>query len=730
MQNLSLKKFQIDAVNHLLDATTFDKKEILLQAPTGSGKTIILLSFIEQYLEDNNNAVFIWLSPGAGELEEQSLNKMNLLLPNYETKSIQDVLLRGFNNKDTAFINWETITKKDNNALKKVERKNLYERIVDGSNKGLKYIVIVDEEHLNKTIKAESIIEFIKPEYIVRASATTKLNKEATLVEIDELQVINEGLITKALYINENISSEVELVDEHEYLLQIALKKRNQIKSEYLKNGIQVNPLTIIQFPSKSNELILKVEELLKKYNITYDNGGLAKWLSDEKINLENITNNEAHQSVLLMKQAISTGWDCPRAKILIKLRDNMSEEFETQTIGRIRRMPQAHHYENVLLDNCYLYTFDSKYEQAVKQELGNQATNCKIVFLKNEFKNIKLVKIKIDSDFDGFDERQTFRILQEFYIEKYGLNNDKNANKIILESKGYIFKNNIENYIVQGKFIKLTDISNSEKIKIETVVTSGRSGYEYRSVINEIASKIGLRYDRVKLMFEKLFLKSKLFTKKFINLSQSEYYAFVINNYEILKKDFEEAVNQKARQTKMQLEGLKEIEWSIPDTDYIKYDAKMKDTAVMKKNVYNDYPNSTIKSSSERMFEKYCETCEDIKWFYKNGESSDNYFSIVYENAVNKRWHFYPDYIISDKNDNIWIIETKGGETLYGISKNIDIKAENKFEALKTYSKKYNVNWAFVRDYEKNGSLYFNNTEYTESMETDNWKSIDKMIN
>ena len=33
------------------------------------------------------------------------------------------------------------------------------------------------------------------------------------------------------------------------------------------------------------------------------------------------------------MKQAISTGWDCPRAKILVKLRENMTETFETQTI-------------------------------------------------------------------------------------------------------------------------------------------------------------------------------------------------------------------------------------------------------------------------------------------------------------------------------------------------------------------------------------------------------------
>ena len=76
------------------------------------------------------------------------------------------------------------------------------------------------------------------------------------------------------------------------------------------------------------------------------------------------------------MKQAISTGWDCPRAKILVKLRENMHEDFEIQTLGRIRRMPEAKHYENELLDNCYLYTFDEEYTESVKQELGKNASD------------------------------------------------------------------------------------------------------------------------------------------------------------------------------------------------------------------------------------------------------------------------------------------------------------------------------------------------------------------
>ena len=725
MQGIKLKDFQINTVNKLLDATSIgSKKEVLLQAPTGSGKTIILLSYIEEYLKENNKMVFVWLTPGKGDLEEQSRKKMIKFLPHHNTKNIQDVLLQGFEAKDTAFINWETITKKDNNALKEAERKNLYERVREAHNNGYKFIIIVDEEHLNKTVKAEAILQYMNPEYIVRVSATTKTDKEAEFIKIDELEVINAGLITRALYINENVSNQTTLSNEHEYLLDLAINKRKAIKDEYIKLGVQVNPLIIIQVPNKSDDLIKQIEKILEERNYTYDRKNLAIWLSDRKENIENIENNESNQAVLIMKQAISTGWDCPRAKILVKLRDNMSEDFETQTIGRIRRMPQAHHYDNVLLDNCYLYTFDEKYETAVKQELGSNAYDTKVIFLKNEYKNFTLKKITFDNAFDGFDERQTFNILHEYYIEKYKLTSNKKNNKTILEANGYVFKDTIDNYIVQDKIVRINsdELQNANRIKVSSTVTTNKNGFELRHSINVISSKIGMRYDRTRLMLERMFFRGKLFTKKFVDLSLIEFYAFVINNEDILKHDFQEAVSQKSRQMKMKFDELKILDWKAPEMDYIKYDPKMKDTTIYEKSIYMNYPNSTIKSKSERMFEFFCEHNENIKWFYKNGESSSDYFSIVYVDAVNHKWHFYPDFIVCDKDNKIWIIETKGGENADGESKNIDIKVENKFEALKEYANKYNVNWGFVRDYDKNESLYICNTEYTEDMENDNW--------
>lgn len=731
MQNIELKEFQINTVNKLLDATSIgNKKEVLVQAPTGSGKTIILLSYIEEYFQEHNDYIFVWLTPGKGDLEEQSRSKMTKFIPTLSSKDIQEVLLQGFEPKDTAFINWETITKKGNTALKDTERKNLYERITEAHNNGYKFIAIIDEEHLNKTVKAESIIEYMNPEYVVRVSATTKTNKEAEYIEINELDVINEGLITRALYINEGVSNANILTNEHEYLLDLALNKRKAIKEQYIKNNIQVNPLVIIQVPSKSDDLIQQIESILNDKGYSYERKNLAIWLSERKENVEDIENNESNQTVLIMKQAISTGWDCPRAKILVKLRDNMSEEFETQTIGRIRRMPQAHHYDNVLLDNCYLYTFDEKYEETVKQELGNNAKESKVVFLKNEFKNmIPLKKNTFDSSFDSFDERQTFNILRDYYIEKYKLSNNKNNNKTILEANGYNFKTTIENEIIQGKIIRIEEIQNANRIMIESKVNTSKNGFELRHSINVISSKIGMRYDRTRIMLERMFLRGRIFNRKFVDLTISEFYAFVINNEEILKHDFQEAVSQKARQQKLKFEEIKEIDWKAPEMDYIKYDSKMKDPVIYEKSIYIGYPSNTIKSNSERMFEKYCENSNNIKWFYKNGESADIYFSLVYIDKVNKKWHFYPDFIVCDKNNELWIIETKGGENSSGSSKNIDIKVENKFEALKEYSKRYGIKWAFVRDYDKNNELYYNNTEYIDEMENDSWNKLDELF-
>ena len=90
-------------------------------------------------------------------------------------------------------------------------------------------------------------------------------------------------------------------------------------------------------------------------------------------------------------------------------------------------------------------------------------------------------------------------------------------------------------------------------------------------------------------------------------------------------------------------------------------------------------------------MFEEYCNHKEEIDWFYKNGDTGDEYLSVIYFNGLGEQCLFYPDYIIRTTGGITWIIEKKGGET-DGHDNNIDEQIGNKFEGLRRYATKYKV--------------------------------------
>jgi len=397
MVNITLNPngFQLRCSNYLLGfAKSLQKPQtIILKAPTGSGKTVILIDFIEKYNSFNENTAFIWLSPGGGDLEEQSQKSMEEKSPQSSVKNLQELLATGFETKDIVFINWELVTKSGNKAVSKIEKQNLFDKILIAQKQNIDFIIIVDEEHSNDTRKAKDIIDAFHAFKEIRVSATAKRRSDSDYYEVPESEVISEGFISKAIYINSDIKNQDTKFDsEYTLLIDKALEKRAIIREKYLSLNKKINPLVVIQFPNSSSIMINKVETYLAGKNITYDNKLLSKWLSDEKINIDKLEQDNSDQTVLIMKQAISTGWDCPRAKILVKLRENMEENFEIQTIGRIRRMPERLHYDIEELDCCYLYTFDSKYVESVK-ESTKSAYNVKVVKAKEKTATYKVVK-------------------------------------------------------------------------------------------------------------------------------------------------------------------------------------------------------------------------------------------------------------------------------------------------------------------------------------------------
>jgi len=725
----TLFDFQENAVMKLLDLTTdsHSKQTIVVKSPTGSGKTIILIGFVDEYLNKvNSNTAIIWLCPGKGDLEEQSRQKMRSVAPHRNTQNLFDALQNGFAPESTTFINWELVTKRGNTAIRDSERKNLFDRIADAHRKGIDFIVIIDEEHSNNTAKAKTIIDAFAARNIIRVSATAIENKRYEFYEIDEVDVINEGLITRALYVNEGIQDNVEITDDYDYLLNLADEKRKAIAARYkevLGDSKIIRPLVLIQFPNGQPETIRAVEQKLGSMGYTYDNGMVSIWMSEDKRDLpENLTENDATPVFLLMKQAISTGWDCPRAKILVKLREGMSEQFEIQTIGRIRRMPEAKHYDDDLLDFCYVYTFDEKYKTGLLSSM-DKAYETRRLFLKDKCKTFTLEKEIRDMDFNGLGEREVLIKIHEAMVTKYHLGSDKKQNQMLLADAGYIFGAEIHGQALQGEFVRTSSLAESQSyITTHKRIDTHKHGMQLMHSIDAIKTSIGMAQGKVKTILERLFRKGGNSSHKLITLETAEFYAFIINNQHKLKEEFREVTAQMAVQLSIHLHPKKGT-FHMPEQDFFRYDPGVKNEVEYLSSAYREYTSgfatSLVRSSCEMLFEQHCEGRDDIEWVYKNGDTGQQYFSIVYVDAIQKQWLFYADYIVMKKDGTVWVIETKGGE-FKGQDKNIDRQIENKFNAFKAYAIKHEFHWGFVRD--KDNQLYINNTEFADDMADEHW--------
>lgn len=699
-----------------------------------------MVNFIDEYLRNNSNTVFIWLTPGRGNLEEQSKEKMDKYIKNRNTKLLREVLQEGMQSGDTCFINWETVTKKGNNAIALTEKNNLYERINEAKKSGLEFIIIVDEEHYNKTIPAEDLKLRFSPKFLIGISATIKKNDNAHIIEIKEEDVISEQLITKMVSINEDVEPETAITNPTNYLIELALKKQDYLINNFNDLNLDVIPLILIQLPNNNEQLykeILKyLEKKLKKEEI-------AIWLSSKNENTIGIEENNSKVKVLIMKQATATGWDCPRAKILVKLRENMNEIFTIQTIGRIRRSINAKHYSIDSLNISYLYTYDTDFVNSVTDIFANITKNKKIVYLKEQFNNIRLPKETKKEIYATRINKEDIKLFYEFFTNKYELTKDIEKNQIKLSSS-YNFSKDVLFKTKKGEIITIDNINkdlNNIDVKIDVKEKSLEK--ELNLAIFEIGAKSGiLDRNRLKTVLKYIFSK-KLFNQfSLLKLNRLEFMAFIINNKKVLKQDVYEIIKSKTVQLELNEKNINNEEFRIPSQKVIRmipeeeYKKKhQKDVYIMNKNTYEKYPSNEDLSLPEYMLLEYAEDNPNIKWIYKNGENLAEFFSILYLDNDKKYNTFYPDFILQDKDDKIWIIETKGGENVDKTNRNVDeILTPLKYSTLKRFCESHNLKYGFIRERHIKGDkpilrILFDSEEYIDDLDNEKWRNLKEIL-
>ncbi|MBM0807584.1 MULTISPECIES: DEAD/DEAH box helicase [Staphylococcus] len=735
---ISLKNFQQDVVTKLLSfiSPEYPYKNLMIKAPTGSGKTLILLSWINEYIQStDDNVAFIWFTPGAGELEEQSKNKANLF-SSIEAQNVDEALLEGFQKGTTTFINYERVVGKKSKAmLTDSEHDNLIDKIDQAVQNDRHFVIIIDEAHRNDTHKARDIISKFNADKIVRVSATidnSNLSTNTEYFEVIEKSVIDSGLITKAVIVNENLDTSLNGTDEFAILFQAAETKRKEILESYLTNNIQkINPLVLVQIPDNSTKnLSEKIETYIQqKLNKTYENGKLGVWLSEQKRNINDVVNHNNQVEYLIIKQAIATGWDASRAKILIKIRENMGEQFTIQTLGRIRRMPHPHigHYNIDLLDNAYLYTFDTDFLDGAFSS-GSAVSPTPLLKLKEKAFSFNLISERIINYDEVLNEKSILNNIYKGMKQHFSLTNNFDNNKAILESQGFIFGDKILTYFKQGKFDTLQNADNLIDRERWINADYRENRLDLLHAYHELDRITHLPVSKVEAMLKKYFLNNTFNTDySILKLNINEWTAFILNNWKKLREEFRNIDIDQAIQGSFNLDNIKKSDFTIPLTERYTYNPKLPDVKKVTTNVYENYTTASIAvrpSLVERLMERWLEENKEIIDFvYKNGDKGPQYFSLVYSTNGGVS-HFYPDFIIKTKKGDTYIIETKGGKDLKGNDKNMDPYTPAKYETLKRYALKYNVKWAFVRDVNEE-LFYLNSGNWLDTIENNNWKPI-----
>lgn len=741
MKNLA---YQQKAVTELVDKTIRllnlggQRNKLVFEATTGAGKTVMacqMLAGLMDELHDRGDSryqevAFIWFAPR--KLHIQSYEKLKGAFE--ETRTLRPIMFdeldqnEGIRPGEILFVNWESVNKENNVMVREGDCSlSLYE-ITDRTKEefGLPIVAIIDEEHMfwSKTAdKSAAVLDRINPAVEIRISATPKTANPKEKVTVYRQDVIAAEMIKKEVVLNPeielNFSDELEL---NANLIKAALYKRNQIAEAYKAIGSNVNPLLLIQLPNDTKESMTTedtaIADQVKKYlevmcGITTDNHRLAVWLAGEKENLTDLEKPDNLTEVLLFKEAIALGWDCPRAAVLLIFRKLQSDQFTIQTVGRIMRMPEQKHYQKEILNSGYVFTDIAKDKiQIVTADAGYILNNTITAHRRENLKNVNLPssyteRPNVERNYLGPDFRKVLHeearrfwdfvegnllfSLEELAKLDYDYENStlpdsddlqinenrkKVANSLRLDVK------NINIEIPQD-----VHFQNEEQVLEVDTVKYARKATEIDRVFMAYIATKGHQFES-KGRTDKIASYLLEILADFFGIYETEAKKVVL--YHLNRSKFDRIIDSaleryarirdKARKESAAKRVFKKYGWEVPEERT--YDNETSHIEETDNHALLPFVQLNQESNPEKDFVAYLEqNSQYIDWWYKNGDKGKQHYAIEYTTGDEQaKSLFYVDFVIRMKNGHIYLFDTK--------SIGSDVFASDKHNALLQYIK------------------------------------------
>ncbi len=400
------KDFQENAVLRLTEEIESARREIdrgrpqavVLSSPTGSGKTVIMTLLMERLwaghesIASDPSAIFLWISDSP-ELNIQSKDKIEAASDVFPRSRLV-IIDTDFDTEKLApghiyFLNTQKLGVSSLLTKPGDARTWTIWQTIENTTKTAPahFNVIVDEAHrgMGLSAKAENntrtlIQRFIKgaPEVglspvplVIGMSATPErfhrvlegAQRITRPVEVNAEDVRESGLIKDRIILDiaedDQPADWTLLRDAAQRTLQYAKEWKRYCKAQSIAPPVE--PVLVVQVEDGTQTALTRTDlsksiDILEKVYGRFADGELAHCFQQEedikaggytirKIDASTIQNNPAVK-VVFFKMALTTGWDCPRAEVMMSFRRAADHTLIAQLVGRMVRTPLARRVE------------------------------------------------------------------------------------------------------------------------------------------------------------------------------------------------------------------------------------------------------------------------------------------------------------------------------------------------------------------------------------------------